>query len=357
MNRCLKFVAFAVCGALFVAACGDDGGGAAQANVAAAQSTFCSKTKSTIQALDSYSKLLVSSSATVKDLRSAGAKVTGARSETEKAANDLQAAIELAAKPSPTIAGVTTTAGSQTTTTTTVPTIEVSDASIKRLKDADAAFDKALSNVSDSTPINKASVEVSSAAFTLEVAWLAVFNEAGCLKDADAAYQKLATYTSALQTDLTVLGFYKGPIDGYYGADTVAAVKAFQKSAGLPETGYPDPATQQAMSTKLAEKKSASIAALQTILKAGGFYTGAIDGVWSPAVEGALKAFQKKATLPETGTMDQATLAALVAAVEQVTSPSTTVATTTTVTSTTTQATTTTTRPAATTAAPTTAKT
>src|SRR4051794_36641524 len=106
INRCVRFVAFGVCGALMMAACGDDGnGGAAQANVAAAQSTFCTKTRSTVEALDSYSKLLISPSATVKDLRSAGAKVTGARSETEKAANDLQAAIELAAKPSPTIAG------------------------------------------------------------------------------------------------------------------------------------------------------------------------------------------------------------------------------------------------------------
>ena len=42
---------------------------------------------------------------------------------------------------------------------------------------------------------------------------------------------------------LAVLGFYKGAIDGIYGADTKAAIEAAQRSLGLSETGRIDPVT------------------------------------------------------------------------------------------------------------------
>jgi peptidoglycan hydrolase-like protein with peptidoglycan-binding domain len=41
-----------------------------------------------------------------------------------------------------------------------------------------------------------------------------------------------------LQKRLTELGFYTGTQSGYFGSETEAAVKRFQKAKGIPETGY-----------------------------------------------------------------------------------------------------------------------
>src|SRR5205823_9291525 len=42
-------------------------------------------------------------------------------------------------------------------------------------------------------------------------------------------------------------GLYRGPIDAISGPETVAAVRAFQKSQGLPVTGLADARTRAAM--------------------------------------------------------------------------------------------------------------
>ncbi|MGN0762880.1 MAG: peptidoglycan-binding protein, partial [Aristaeellaceae bacterium] len=51
----------------------------------------------------------------------------------------------------------------------------------------------------------------------------------------------------SLQTRLKALGYYTGSIDGKYGSGTVAAVKAFQKAAGLQQDGIAGPATCKAL--------------------------------------------------------------------------------------------------------------
>lgn len=50
-----------------------------------------------------------------------------------------------------------------------------------------------------------------------------------------------------LQKRLIDLGYLKDGADGVYGKKTAAAVQAFQKDAGLPETGTADDATQLAL--------------------------------------------------------------------------------------------------------------
>jgi peptidoglycan hydrolase-like protein with peptidoglycan-binding domain len=50
-----------------------------------------------------------------------------------------------------------------------------------------------------------------------------------------------------MQADLTALGYYTGEVDGYYGPNTEAAVKAFQKDNGLKVTGEFDQATIEAI--------------------------------------------------------------------------------------------------------------
>ena len=51
--------------------------------------------------------------------------------------------------------------------------------------------------------------------------------------------------TISLQQALRDLGYYNGPIDGTYSAATVAAVRSFQASIGVPQTGIVDAATLQ----------------------------------------------------------------------------------------------------------------
>ncbi|HSO49848.1 MAG TPA: peptidoglycan-binding protein [Acidimicrobiia bacterium] len=124
--------------------------------------------------------------------------------------------------------------------------------------------------------------------------------------------------TSApLQADLSAAGYYTGTIDGLYGPDTIAAVVQLQQDAGLPETGLLDPATQTALAAILARGTSAQVGALQGILISTGYYDGAVDGVWSPAVEQALKDLQGDLGVPATGVVDAATLRAFERALEE----------------------------------------
>ena len=69
---------------------------------------------------------------------------------------------------------------------------------------------------------------------------------------------------SALQKDLTALGYYYGDVTGHYGAKTARAVKKYQKEHGLKETGEADRAlrrqiTQAALkAARQAEKATAA---------------------------------------------------------------------------------------------------
>lgn len=50
-----------------------------------------------------------------------------------------------------------------------------------------------------------------------------------------------------LQQRLTTLGLYNGPVTGYYGSETQAAVEAFQSEHGLEQLGNVGPATRAAL--------------------------------------------------------------------------------------------------------------
>ena len=56
-----------------------------------------------------------------------------------------------------------------------------------------------------------------------------------------------SAYVTRLQTRLLYKNYYADTVDGDYGANTIAAVRAFQKNANLTQTGVADPATLKAL--------------------------------------------------------------------------------------------------------------
>ncbi|MBV9793421.1 MAG: peptidoglycan-binding protein [Actinobacteria bacterium] len=54
-----------------------------------------------------------------------------------------------------------------------------------------------------------------------------------------------------LQQELGQLNYYEGPVDGVMGPQTTAAIKDLQRQAGLPQTGTMNSATQAALDNYL----------------------------------------------------------------------------------------------------------
>jgi peptidoglycan hydrolase-like protein with peptidoglycan-binding domain len=201
---------------------------------------------------------------------------------------------------------------------------------VARVQQAEDDFAAAQRGITRDTPLSAASVQFNSAAVALEMAWLQLFSQSGCLTDEQqkAATQAVSEYTTALQKDLATAGYYSGTADGVYGPETVAAVEALQKAHGLPVTGAVDKATAAALQSDLAAKGGAatqasvaSTAALQQTLKLAGYWDGPVDGQWTPELTDALKEFQTALGVPATGTVDSATIAAFEKQLEGTQSP------------------------------------
>ena len=115
-----------------------------------------------------------------------------------------------------------------------------------------------------------------------------------------------------LQTDLAELGYYDGPIDGVYGTATEEAVREFQAFAGIEEDGIYGPTTGTAVAVAVGRPGATS--SLQTALTTLCYYRGPIDGDYGEQTTEAVLAFQKDAGVPEDGLYGPATADALVAA-------------------------------------------
>ena len=249
---------------------------------------------------------------------------------------------------------------SSTTPATTTTTTLVPPATIERVQQAEDDLAQTGEGITAATPLAEATAEYNSAAFALQIAWLRLFYDAGCLTDEQQAeaVEQVTAYTTTLQTELQQVGYYDGPIDGIYGPATVDGVKRLQADSDLPETGFVDRATAEALDELLAELDLQAAAAdlthtaaVQTVLTLTGFWHGPIDGVWTDELTAALQEFQIALGVEPTGVVDAATLAAFQQALAEPQAsptPTTTSAPATTVAPTTPAATT----PATTTAAP-----
>ncbi len=301
----------------------------AQAELTTASSAFCGASKDYIEALDRYGDVLNDTAPTVGDVRNAGADLAEPRqdaidsAEAAVAANQalydaqqelVDAQVALAEAEAGPTGTPTEPAPAEPSSTPLAPT-----ASVERVKQAESELASAEASVTDDTPLKDAAEQFNSAAVALEMAWLALFADAGCLTDEQAVQAEAAVraYTSALQQDLLVAGYYTGDVDGVYGPLTVQAVEDLQKAAGLPVTGTVDKATAEALQAKLAElggaaaqESVATTAAIQQTLTLVGFWDGPVDGVWTPELTAALQAFQTELGVEPTGTVDAATIAA-----------------------------------------------
>jgi peptidoglycan hydrolase-like protein with peptidoglycan-binding domain len=142
---------------------------------------------------------------------------------------------------------------------------------------------------------------------------------------------------TALQTILNQKGFFQGPISGYFGALTAAAVKKFQTANGVSPLGNVGPATRAALndlqnssasstsagtagttSTKYTFTSSlsvgstgADVTALQNRLTSEGVYSGPITGTFGPLTRAAVEKYQTAHGISPIGQVGPATRAAL----------------------------------------------
>lgn len=298
----------------------------AQEALMTAHGEFCGATEGYIEAIDRYGRVFTDRAATVGDLTTLGADlvepgeaVVTANDDVVVAKDELAAAQQELADAEAALAEAIATASSvpnSTVTPTTVTTTTlVPQATIERVQQAEEDLARVARDISDDTPLVEAAADYNSAALALEMAWLRLLDEAGCLSDeqqANAAEQ-IAAYTTALQTDLTNAGYDPGAIDGVYGPQTVAAVEQLQSDSELPVTGFVDEATARALQDKLAgvgQEQARQTVILQTILSLVGYWDGPIDGVWTDELTQSLMNFQTALGIEPTGIVDAATIAA-----------------------------------------------
>lgn len=126
-------------------------------------------------------------------------------------------------------------------------------------------------------------------------------------------------YVIGIQEELIVHGYTPGPVDGKPGRRTAAAIRAYQRDAGLAVTGVPTRELLDhlkfvlpkvnARTTAAAAPTSALVTDVQRQLQQRGYYTAAIDGRAGPATRHAVRDFQAAAGLPVTGVVDSRLLA------------------------------------------------
>ncbi len=136
-----------------------------------------------------------------------------------------------------------------------------------------------------------------------------------------------------LQTQLSNLGYYDGPISGMFGELTEAAVTDFQRRNGLSPDGIVGAETLAAIERATAAASSserpaarlpvasggfvllgdagADVTTLQQRLATLGYYQGAVDGQFGSLTEAALIAFQQAQGLKPDGIAGTATFSAL----------------------------------------------
>lgn len=124
------------------------------------------------------------------------------------------------------------------------------------------------------------------------------------------------------QHQLKTLGYYHGYLDGIFGSRTQSAVIRFQAAHGSRQDGVIGPITAAALdrvtmrrwATLHLGSRGEMVVLVQDRLQLLGFYPGMIDGIFGPATDRAVRAFQSSIGLVEDGIVGPRTMAALIQA-------------------------------------------
>lgn len=296
----------------------------AQAEFQGQADAFCRSSATYIKSLDRYGDLLARSEPTVGDVKEAGADLSEPRADVVSGAEQLRAAKDKVATAERELAEAYAALASVKPSTSVPPSASpaptVPVAGVNRVKQADTDFTAAVAGITDETPLKEASESFNAAAVALEMSWIKLVTDAGCLSEDQYEQARSAArdYTLALQKSLAEAGYLEAEVDGVYGPATVEAVQALQKAHDLPVTGTVDKATDAALRADLqakggaeADQDIAATAAVQQTLKLAGYWPGPVDGTWTDALTEALKAFQTSLGVEPTGKVDAATIAAV----------------------------------------------
>ena len=103
-----------------------------------------------------------------------------------------------------------------------------------------------------------------------------------------------------MQQALIGLGYLEGTADGINGPKTKEAVRAYQRAYGLAADGTAGADTMTSLKN--------SVTALQSDLARRGFYSGKVDSSFGKGTQAAVKAYQKRVKLDQTGVAGPATM-------------------------------------------------
>ena len=196
-----------------------------------------------------------------------------------------------------------------------------------------------------SSPNTTVAASPSSTLNALKAQLTQVLAQLAAAKDAQSAfmftkylYPGLTDYdVTQLQNVLAAHGYYSGPITGFYGAQTEAAVRDFQRDNGLAQLGVVGPGTRSVLNllgpVSASASNSATIAdtttppvfvsllevgstgdevrALQEKLESLGFFSGAATGRYGAQTRNAVVQYQKAHGITPAGYVGPATRNAL----------------------------------------------
>lgn len=122
-------------------------------------------------------------------------------------------------------------------------------------------------------------------------------------------------YIIGIQEELAVHGYRPGPADGQLGSRTRAAIRAYQRDAGLLVNGVASKELLDHMKFSLPKvyaRKGGGrsgpsrelVTDVQLLLAERGYFSGDVDGRVGPVTREAVRRFQQDAQLPVTGVID-----------------------------------------------------
>ena len=114
------------------------------------------------------------------------------------------------------------------------------------------------------------------------------------------AAARTAEQIKRMQQALIGLGYLSDKADGVYGSKTREAVRQYQKAYGLTADGSAGSKTMTSLKN--------TVTALQSDLARKGYYSGKIDSSFGSGTQAAVKAYQKKNGLKQTGIAGASTM-------------------------------------------------